>query len=106
MLRLPPCKENLSLQPHSLAQDLRTMFAPMKKRRLSSGECSNESEEEKSTSEEEPDSEKKLNYHKHKWPTIQHLNITPSTGPLKNIKRKQRGYQICCCSFTPSSATG
>lgn len=58
----------------------------------SSGEGSDESEEEKSSSEEESDFEKKVTkYHKHKWPTLQHLNINHSTKPPGKIKKKPKG---------------
>lgn len=62
-----------------------------KSERSSSGEGSGESEEERSTSEEESDSEKTLmKPHKHKWSTMQHLNINHSTRPPGKLKKKPK----------------
>ena len=63
-----------------------------KSEKSNSGENSNESGEEISTSEEESNSEKKVaKYHNHKWPTMQHLNISHSTRPLEKLKKKLKG---------------
>lgn len=55
---------------------------------LSSGEGTDESEEEKSTSEGESDSEKKLTkYYKQRWPNLQHLYMLLHKTPWKETHK-------------------
>ena len=86
----PPCEGTPSLQSHSGSKE--NVYASTEKpEKSSSGESSDESEEEIPTSEEESDSEKKVaKYHNHKWPTMQHLNISHSTRPLEKLKKKPK----------------
>ncbi|XP_076775118.1 endogenous retrovirus group K member 5 Gag polyprotein-like [Arvicanthis niloticus] len=87
----PPCEGTPLLQSHSGSKKCLNSLTE-KSEKSSSGESNGESEEERSTSEEESDSEKIVTmHHKHKWPTMQHLNISHSTKPPEKGKKKAKG---------------
>lgn len=87
----PPCEGTPLLQSCSRSKN-NAYSSTERSEKSSSEDSSGESEEENSTSEEESDSEKKLTkYHKHKWPTLQHLNISHSIRPLGKCKKKPKG---------------